>query len=175
MRERKYPVQLSEEQWNHLNSLLRQGQHSSRKLNPAGVLLLCYQGKGSQEIAQIIGISLQAVHNIRKRLVQPGLEMVLNEEPHPGAPKKLGVKGEAYAIASACSQPQPVAIVGLCKYSRQTGTTDICEVYHGGDCSMPPKKEVSTLAVPAVVSIQSKCRLYLLDGEYSGSVCRSLR
>ena len=174
MRERKYPVQLSEEQWNHLNSLLRQGQHSSRKLNPAG-LLLCYQGKGSQEIAQIIGISLQAVHNIRKRLVQPGLEMVLNEEPHPGAPKKLGVKGEAYAIASACSQPQPVAIVGPCKYSRQTGATDICEVYHGGDCSMPPKKEVSTLAVPAVVSIQSKCRLYLLDGEYSGSVCRSLR
>ena len=169
MRERKYPVQLSEEQWNHLNSLLRQGQHSSRKLNPAGLLLLCYQGKGSQEIAQIIGISLQAVHNIRKRLVQPGLEMVLNEEPHPGAPKKLGVKGEAYAIASACSQPQPV------KYSRQTGATDICEVYHGGDCSMPPKKEVSTLAVPAVVSIQSKCRLYLLDGEYSGSVCRSLR
>ena len=70
MRERKYPVQLSEEQWNHLNSLLRQGQHSSRKLNPASVLLLCYQGKGSQEIAQIIGISLQAVHNIRKRLVQ---------------------------------------------------------------------------------------------------------
>ena len=69
MRERKYPVQLSEEQWNHLNSLLRQGQHSSRKLNPASVLLY-HQGKKDREVPQIVGVGLQTGHNIRKRLVQ---------------------------------------------------------------------------------------------------------
>jgi len=60
MRKRKYPVQLSEEQWNHLNSLLCKGRHSLRKLNPAGVLLLCHQGKEDREVAPIVSVSLQA-------------------------------------------------------------------------------------------------------------------
>ena len=104
MRERKYPVQLSEEQWNHLNSLLRQGQHTSRKLNPAGVLLYL-QGKKDQEVTPIVGVGLQTGHNIRNRLAQQGPEIPLNEKPRPGASKKSGVKGEAYAIASAGSRP----------------------------------------------------------------------
>ncbi len=105
MRKRKYPVQLSDEQWNHLGSLLRKGKHSSRKLNRTRVLLLCNQRKEDREVAQIVGVSLQTVHNIRKRFAQEGLDVALNEKPRPGAPKKLGVKGEAYAIATACSEP----------------------------------------------------------------------
>jgi len=52
-----------------------------------------------------VGVSLQTVHNIRKRLAQQSLDVSLNEKPHPAGPKKSGVKGEAYAIASACPQP----------------------------------------------------------------------
>jgi len=105
MRKRKYPVQLSDEQWNHLSSLLRKGKHSSRKLNRARVLLLCNQRKEDREVSRIVGVSLQTVYNIRKRFVQEGLDVALNEKPRPGAPKKLDIKGEAYAIATACSDP----------------------------------------------------------------------
>ena len=52
-----------------------------------------------------MGVGLQTGHNIRNRLAQQGPEMPLNEKPRPGASKKSGVKGEAYAIASAGSRP----------------------------------------------------------------------
>ena len=52
-----------------------------------------------------MGVGLQTGHNIRKRLAQQELEMPLNENPRPGASKKSGVKGDAYAIASAGSRP----------------------------------------------------------------------
>lgn len=105
MRKRRYLVQLSGEQCNQLNSLLRKGKHSSRKLNRARVLLLCNQQKEDKEVAQLVGVSEQTVRNIRRRFFQEGFHAILNEKKRPGAPQKLNIKGEAYAIALACSDP----------------------------------------------------------------------
>ena len=67
--------------------------------------------------------------------------MPLNEKPRPGASKKSGVKGGAYVIASAGSRP-PAArkLLDHANDSRQTGATEIYGAYHGGDCSLLPKK-----------------------------------
>jgi transposase len=105
MRKRRYPVQLSGEQCNQLNSLLHKGKHSSRELNRARVLLLCNQQKEDKEVAQLVGVSEQTVRNIRRRFLQEGVDATLDEKKRPGAPQKLNIKGEAYAIALACSDP----------------------------------------------------------------------
>ena len=100
--------------------------------------------------------------------------MPLNEKPRPGASKKSGVKGGAYVIASAGSRPpaarncwtmQMIAdkLVQLKYMEPITAETVRCCL----------KKGSQTLAAPAVVSVQSRCRLYLPDGGYSGAVCRS--
>ena len=103
-RRKKYVVQLTDEQRTELNSLLKKGEHKARKLNRARILLLSSQYK-DEEIAQLVGVTSQTVYNIRKRFVQEGLDAALNEKERSGTPRKLDVKGEAYAIATACSEP----------------------------------------------------------------------
>ena len=42
---------------------------------------------------------------IRRRFVEGNLEHALNEDPRPGAKRKLDDKQEAFLIATACSTP----------------------------------------------------------------------
>jgi transposase len=102
---RKYIVNLTDEQRNELNSLINKGEHSSRKIKRAQILLASDQQKEGKEIAEYVGAVPHTVYNVCERFMQEGLEAALNEKPRPGAPTKLDAKGEAFAIATACSQP----------------------------------------------------------------------
>ena len=102
-RKKKYVVQLTDEQREYLNSLINKGTNSARKIKRANILLLSEQQKKAKEISQILNTNIQSVYNIRKRFVLSGLDKALNEDSRPGAPSKLDAKGEAYAIATACS------------------------------------------------------------------------
>ena len=104
-RRKKYVVQLTNTQREELTSMLHKGEHKSRKLNRARVLLLSDQGKLDREISEIVGVTEQTVRNIQKRFLTEGPESSLTEKPRPGAPRKLDSKGEAFAIAIACSDP----------------------------------------------------------------------
>lgn len=101
----KNAVHLSEEQRDKLNSLVSKGKHSARMIKRAQILLSRDQQKEAKEISETVGVGLQTIYNICKRFSQGGLEVALNEKLRPGAPTKLDAKGEAYAIAIACSQP----------------------------------------------------------------------
>lgn len=101
----KNAVHLSEEQRDELNSLVSKGKHSARKIKRAQILLSSDQQKEAKEISETISVDLQTVYNVCKRFVKEGLEVALNEKPRPGAPTKLDTRGEAFAIAIACSQP----------------------------------------------------------------------
>jgi len=100
---KEYIVHLTEAQRDFLERLLHKGKHSSRKLNRARILLLCHQQKEDKEVAQLVGVRVQTVYNIRKRFVNEGFDAALHEKARRGAPIKLNDKAEAYAIAFACS------------------------------------------------------------------------
>jgi transposase len=104
-RRKKYVVQLTDEQREELTSMLHKGEHKSRKLNRARVLLLSDQRKLDREISEIVGVTEQTVRNIQERFLAENLESSLTEKPRPGAPRKLDAKGEACAIAMSCCDP----------------------------------------------------------------------
>ena len=54
-----------------------------------------------------MNISRPTVERIRKRYVEGGLEKALNDDPRPGARKKLDGRAEAHVIALACSEDGP--------------------------------------------------------------------
>jgi transposase len=58
-----------------------------------------------KDIIAALNTSRSTVERVRKRYVEGGLDKALNEEPRPGAKRKLDGRAEAYLIALACSDP----------------------------------------------------------------------
>ena len=56
-----------------------------------------------QQIAELSGVSLGTVANVRRRFAAGGLDAALNDRPRPGAVPVLDGKAEAIIIATACS------------------------------------------------------------------------
>jgi transposase len=100
-----YIVDLTEEERTYLLDLIKSGKHSARKLNRARILLLADEGGTDREIAAALHTSTSTVQRTRRRFVEGNLERALNEDPRPGAQKRLDERGEAVLETLACSQP----------------------------------------------------------------------
>ena len=103
MPKKKYLVQLSAEQRDELQQLIRRGKTSARKLTRARILLKSADGRTDEEIVSALGVGVATVERVRKRFKERGLE-ALNDRPRPGKKPKLDPKAEARLIAEACSQ-----------------------------------------------------------------------
>jgi transposase len=104
MSQKKYIVDLSHAEVDQLETMLRSGKHSARKLTRARILLQVHQGKSDRTVARDLGVSLATVERTRERLVQSvSLEEALQDRPHPVKPRKLDAKAEAFLVATACS------------------------------------------------------------------------
>jgi len=68
------------------------------------ILLKANEGLSDPQIMAAVGVSRPTVERIRKRYVEGGLEKALNEDPRPGQKRKLDGRGEAFLIATACSE-----------------------------------------------------------------------
>jgi transposase len=101
---KKYIVNLSSEEREHLLMLTRKGEIGARKMKRAQILLKADEGWKDQDIIQAFNTSRSTVERTRKRLVEGGLETALNEDPRPGQRTKLDAKAEAHLIALACSE-----------------------------------------------------------------------
>jgi transposase len=101
----RYRVELSQAERGELGVLLSGGRRSARRLKRAQILLAADAGLGDEEIGRCIGVSGSTVYRIKRRFVLRSLEAALNEEPRPGAPRKLSGKQEALLVATACSKP----------------------------------------------------------------------
>ena len=99
---KKYHVALTEEERASLEQLLRRGQHSTRKLTRARILLKADAGLDDEAIADEVQTSRPTVERLRRRFNAMRLE-ALAERPRPGRTPKLDEKGEARLIAEACS------------------------------------------------------------------------
>jgi transposase len=100
-----YVVDLTEEERAYLLDMIKRGEHSARKLNRARILLLADEGKTDEEIAAALHTSTPTVQRTRQRFVEGNLDRGLNEDPRPGAQKKLDGRGEAVLETLARSQP----------------------------------------------------------------------
>ena len=105
MANKTYIVDLTEEERTEMLKLTGQGKQSARKVKRAHILLLADKGKTDAQIAEALHTSLSTVQRARQRFVQGNLDRALNDDPRPGASKKLDEKGEALLEMLARSEP----------------------------------------------------------------------
>lgn len=103
MPKKKYIVKLNDAEHQQLEQMLRAGNHPTRKLTRARILLKAASGWKDDQIAGALGIGRSTVERAREGFVERGLE-ALNERPRPGKKPKLDAKAEARLVAEACSK-----------------------------------------------------------------------
>src|SRR5438477_1844667 len=103
----RYRVTLTQDERDELGALLSGGKKPARKLKRAQILLAADAGVGEEDIAASVGVGGSTVYRTKRHFVEGNLERALNEEPRPGAERKLTGKEEALLVATACSSPPP--------------------------------------------------------------------
>ena len=101
----RYRVALTQYERNELLALLSGGQHPTRKLKRAQILLAADADVSDEDIATSIGVGGSTIYRTKRRFVEGNLERALSEEVRPGAERKLTGKEEALLVATACSNP----------------------------------------------------------------------
>lgn len=102
---KKYRVDLSAEERDTLEGLIRAGKTAARQVMRARILLKADEGLSDDEIAEEVATSRATVERTRQRFVEESLG-ALTERPRTGAPPRLTGKGAAHLIAVTCS-PAP--------------------------------------------------------------------
>jgi transposase len=100
-----YRVELSEAERIELRAMLSGGRHAARKLKRAQILLAADAGVPDETIAQSVAVGGSTVYRTKRRFVEGNLDGALNEEPRPGAARKLSGPEEALLVATACAKP----------------------------------------------------------------------
>lgn len=101
----RYRVTLEAQEREELEAMVRGGKVSARRLKRAQILLAADRGSTDEVIAANVAVGTSTVYRTKRRFVEEGFEAALNEEPRPGAERKLALKEEALLIAVACSDP----------------------------------------------------------------------
>jgi transposase len=101
----RYRVELSEVERGELRAMLSGGKHAARKLKRAQILLAADAEVSDEALAISLDVGGSTVSRVKRRFVEGGLERALNEEPRPGAARKLTGKEEALLVATACASP----------------------------------------------------------------------
>ena len=108
---KKYPVNLTGTEREHLKSLIAAGTAPARKLTHARILLKADQGPEGpgwvdERVADAVETSQPTVSRVRKQYFEEGLEAALNRRaPNRHYHRKLDGEQEARLIALACSEP----------------------------------------------------------------------
>ena len=102
---KKYIVELTPDERDHLKDFVRRGKQSARRITRARILLHADAGRTDEQIWTALQIGKSTVERTRQRFVEEGLEAALSERPRPGQPRKLNGKQEALLVALACSDP----------------------------------------------------------------------
>jgi transposase len=102
MPKKKYRVTLNDTERDTLEHLLRSGQHATRKVTRARILLKAAEGWDDETIARALDVGRATVERTRQRFVEEGLG-ALEERPRPGKHPQLDAPAEAPLIAAAGS------------------------------------------------------------------------
>ena len=88
-----------------VQGLVRRGVQQVRVVLRTLALLHLDRGRRPTEVAEIVGLSPQAIRNIAGRYRTGGLARALYERPRPGAAQVLAVADKQRIIAMVCSAP----------------------------------------------------------------------
>lgn len=102
---KKWTVQLTTEERNELENIVKKGKSSARVIRRAQTLLFATEGKTDIEISSLLRCGESSVYSTRRVFCEHGLNQSLNEKPRSGRPEKLVGKTKAHLIALACSEP----------------------------------------------------------------------
>ena len=103
---KKYVVDLMDEERNRLRKLARSGKNSARRIRWAQALLKADEGWTDQKISEALDIGIRTVQRIRQRFVEEGIEVALGARSRKPKPyrRKLDGEKEARLVALACSE-----------------------------------------------------------------------
>ncbi len=109
---RKFKVTLDGEERARLVAITQKGNHQSRQVINALILLNCDQGEfqdqgmRNEDVAAVLKISMRKIDRVKKRFVEEGLEVALNGRKGERIyQKKADGDLEAHLVALSCSQP----------------------------------------------------------------------
>ena len=107
MSRKSHRVKLSEHERQYLQRIVESGKDKARKIARCRILLLADEAKGKtdEQIADVLGVCLATIFNIRRRYHKGGLERAIQEDPRSGQPPKFNGKSMAKITAIACSKP----------------------------------------------------------------------
>lgn len=104
---KKYKIELSQQQRQKLLELVKKGKASARVIRRAHTLLMAAEGKTDEVIARTLHTSVATIERTRKQCCRENLEIALSERPRSGKPRTIQGKAEAFLIATTCSNPPP--------------------------------------------------------------------
>lgn len=108
----RYRVELTGEEREALLARVGRGRGAAAEIKRANLLLAVDRGEFSdlrmtdEEAARAYRASVKTVYNLKRRLVEEGLEAALSRKPRSG-PSRVKLDGEAEAriVALACTEP----------------------------------------------------------------------
>lgn len=97
-------IEISPEEREALESVVRSGTAEARMVERARIVLAAGEGRSAARIAAKLGCALATAKKWRDRFEKEGL-FGLNDLPRPGAPLTYGPEIRAKLIAKACTRP----------------------------------------------------------------------
>ncbi len=106
---KRYVVNLTADERDSLEQLVRRERVSGLKRQRAHILLKADDGLTDQEIADELEVGLVTAERVRKRCCERGVESCLERKPqeNPSRQRKLDGASEAQLARIACSPPPP--------------------------------------------------------------------
>lgn len=102
---KKHEVALLPNEKKKLKAIVSSGQNKAAVIRRAHILLKTDEGKTDAEISDILYVSEQTIRRTRLRYVTEGLQVALEDRPHPKPEPKLNEEQEAHLVAVTCSSP----------------------------------------------------------------------
>lgn len=102
-RVKRYHVQLSSDDRQHLEQTVSRGKTSARVTTRARTLLKAADGANDSHIVEALGTSRATVERTRRRFATAGFDAAVKDKPQKGRPRALSSKQAAHLIAIACS------------------------------------------------------------------------
>ena len=102
---KKHEVILLPNEKKKLKAIVSSGQNKAAVIRRAHILLKVDEGKTDAEISEILYVSEQTIRRTRLRYETEGLQVALEDKPHPKPAPKLTEQEEAHLVAVTCSTP----------------------------------------------------------------------
>ncbi len=102
---KKHEVTLLLNEKKKLKAIVSSGQNKAVVIRRAHILLKADEGKTDVEISAMLYVSEQTIRRTRLRYATEGLQVALEDKPHPKPASKLNEEQEAHLVAVTCSAP----------------------------------------------------------------------